>query len=307
MARLAAGLDNGNNSMDQNLKIASVGEAMIELALGDTTAQVGVAGDTLNMAVYLKRAAGSAMDVSFVSVVGRDRLSDRIVNFIADQGICTDHISRHPTRQPGLYTIETDPSGERSFAFWREASAARTLFADGFETLAQFDVIYFSAITLAILPDDIRLGLLQWLENCTGTVVFDSNYRPKLWESVSLARRRIEQAWRVCDIALPSLDDEMALFGDASEAAALDRLRGYGITQGALKRGAIGPRPIATEASAQIYPAAPKVVDTTAAGDSFAGAFLASYLAGGSLDAAMMAGHLLALKVIAKKGAITAR
>ena len=38
-------------------KVVCVGEAMVELSMGDGTVQVGVAGDTLNTAIYLKRSA----------------------------------------------------------------------------------------------------------------------------------------------------------------------------------------------------------------------------------------------------------
>lgn len=52
------------------LQIACVGEAMVELALdrGGQSAQIGFAVDTLNTAIYLRRALGAAATVAFVSV-----------------------------------------------------------------------------------------------------------------------------------------------------------------------------------------------------------------------------------------------
>jgi 2-dehydro-3-deoxygluconokinase len=97
----------------------------------------------------------------------------------------------------------------------------------------------------------------------------------------------------------------MALFGDADEAAVLARLRRYGIGTGALKRGASGPLPITpNDAPLPDFPPAERVVDTTAAGDSFNGGFLASFLAGGSLAEAMLAGHRCAARVVGFRGAI---
>ena len=46
------------------------------------------------------------------------------------------------------------------------------------------------------------------------------------------------------------------------------------------------------------------VVDTTAAGDSFNAGYLAALIAGQSNSQAMSAGHTLACRVVAHKGAI---
>jgi 2-dehydro-3-deoxygluconokinase len=49
------------------------------------------------------------------------------------------------------------------------------------------------------------------------------------------------------------------------------------------------------------------VVDTTAAGDSFNGAYLAALLAGGSEADCLAGGHAMAAKVIGHPGAIIPR
>ncbi len=295
-------------------RIACVGEAMIELVLNadGSNANIGFAGDTLNTAIYLKRDLPTEDDVAFVSVIGTDLMSSRMVDFIQAQSVSTTQLSRIEDRLPGLYTITTDDAGERSFAYWRESSAARTLFQTNgeadFSCLDSFDVVYLSAITLAILPPEIRAALLQWIETFRATggrFAFDSNYRPRLWENVEVARETLAQAWRLCDIGMPSVDDEMALFGDADEMAALARLNDYGIKTGALKRGASGPLPInQTIEPMPGFTPAMSVVDTTAAGDSFNGAFLAALLSGETLRDALLAGHHRAVRVIGYRGAI---
>lgn len=287
--------------------IACVGEAMIELAVDAPDRQIGFAGDTLNTAVYLARGLGGAGRVEFVSVLGQDALSDRMIAFVAAEGVGTGRIRRHPERLPGIYSIAVDAEGERSFSYWRGQSAARTLFEDGFEQLDGVDLIYLSAITLAILPPDVRAALLAHLAAHPARVAFDSNYRPRLWEDAATARSVIAAAWRITDIALPSLDDEIALFADTGEDAVLERLRGYGLRAGALKRGARGPVAIAPGVASGDFPAAPVVVDTTAAGDSFNGAYLAALVSGASEADALRRGHAEALRVIGHPGAIIPR
>lgn len=295
------------------MKIACIGEVMIELSLmgGSKEALVGVAGDTFNTAVYLKRTAAKH-DVSYLTVLGTDSFSDQIIERIAAENIGVDSIARTPDRVPGLYAINTDVNGERSFTYWRDQAAARLLFSDAtgptLNDLASFDVLYYSAITLAILPPQTRdrfLALLMEFRAMPGKqVAFDSNYRPRLWSSQSEAQQYIAEAWRQCDIALPSVDDEMDLFNDVDEDAALQRLQQYGLQRGALKRGASGPLDLADPASSPVCSPVDKVVDSTAAGDSFNGAYLARLLDGATSQEAALAGHECASHVVQHRGAI---
>lgn len=292
-----------------------IGEAMVELSLGHhDDISLGFAGDTLNTAIYLKRFFGDSANVSYCTVLGTDPLSTRLVRFIESESIDTSAVSFSEQCCVGIYSISTDKDGERTFNYWRDNSAARTLFTNNdFSVLDNFDVVYLSAITLAILPDNIRTALLEKLAVLRNTnktqVAFDSNYRPALWESESVAKSTIDQAWRITDIALPSVDDELAVFKDNDESELLERFSSYGVTLGALKRGAAGPIGIPVALAAQDnsivdYPSINNVVDTTAAGDSFNAGFLHAILSGSEHSSALLAGHNCATKVIGYPGAI---
>ena len=166
-----------------------------------------------------------------------------------------------------------------------------------------------SAITLAILSPQDRdrlMGGLATLRRAGTKIAFDSNYRPALWPDAATARAQIERAWRLTDIGLPSLDDEQALYGDGDEAAVIARLNAWGVTDGALKCGAAGPRPL-DGGDAPPCEAAPKVIDSTAAGDSFNGGYLAARLKGESGLTALERGHALARLVVQHRGAIVPR
>ncbi len=294
-------------------RIACVGEVMIELvARPDGSAMLGVAGDTYNTAVYLARALrGTDVTVSYVTALGTDPYSDRIFDALSGHGLDTSFIERRPEMMPGLYAIDTDDAGERSFSYWRSASAARSLFSEpcdvSLERLQDVDLIVTSGITLAILPPEVRDRLCRFLDGFRadgGTVAYDSNYRPRLWESVAVARQVNRDMWQRADIALPSVDDEQALFGDNAEEAVLTRLSDLGVTFGALKRGAEGPLDLQTHQPPDETPQAVKVVDSTAAGDSFNAGYLAGIVGGAHARDAMAEGHRLAAKVIGHRGAI---
>ena len=282
-------------------RIACIGEAMIELSMDGDQAHLAVAGDTLNTAIYLKRSLPE-IAVDYVTCLGQDMFSNRIVEFIAANNLGHANIRRIADKSPGLYAINTAPDGERSFTYWRSDSAAQQMFSDAdFRFLEQFDGLYLSGITLAILPQNLRLALLEWLQTAQVQLIFDSNYRPYLWEDHATAHKIIAGFWQRADISLPSIDDEMEIFGQ-TEAQVEQRF----LTQaksGALKRGARGPLSLGTPVVARYEPVT-EVLDTTAAGDSFNGGYLGALLSGKGQAAALQAGHALAAQVVQYCGAI---
>ncbi|MEM7196843.1 MAG: sugar kinase [Pseudomonadota bacterium] len=287
-------------------KIACVGEVMVEVS---DALQGGLrfAGDSFNTALYMKRLLPNA-HIDYVSALGDDALSDQIIALMKKEGMGIQTTMRIPGALPGLYMIVTDEDGERSFYYWRENSAARQFFHTPTDfsqiSLSPYGLVYFSAITLALMGEDVRKlwrDKLQAYRKNGGLVAFDSNYRPALWRKN--AAEIITEFWQNCDIALPSANDEMAIYGDKDFACICARLRGWGLEKGAVKRGALGPIDLQMQHD-QPYKKVERPIDTTAAGDSFNAGFLAANLAGGSLPDALQHGHELASKVIQHSGAI---
>ena len=294
-------------------RFVSLGECMVEMApTAQGTFSMGFAGDTLNTAWYARRCLPAAWSVDYVTAVGTDAVSDRMLAFFTEAGLGTTHIARLADRTVGLYLIQLD-HGERSFAYWRSTSAARTLAADPSRlaaALAGAGVAYVSGITLAILPDTDRPALLAALAaaRTNGTrIVFDPNLRPRLWPSADAMRAAITNAARHADIVLPSFDDEAAHFGDADPDATARRYAGLGAGLVVVKNAA-GPITALSAGTLTRHTPAPavEVVDTTAAGDSFNAAFLAAHLTGAPLADAIRAGATLAARVIGARGALVA-
>lgn len=74
-------------------------------------------------------------------------------------------------RLPGLYYIETDSTGERTFYYWRNEAAAKFWLESDqsaviCEELATFDYLYLSGISPAILSPASRDKLLSLLREC---------------------------------------------------------------------------------------------------------------------------------------------
>jgi 2-dehydro-3-deoxygluconokinase len=300
-------------------RVACIGECMIELSpTGERTLQLAYAGDVCNVAVALARLArGSEHVVQFVTRLGDERHSDAMLAEWRAEGIDTALVDRLAARVPGLYLIELDERGERSFSYYRSESPARELLASddhaatlraGLEGTAW---IFLSAVTLSLLTasaHDRLLALLDHLCAHGARVALDTNYRPRGWPDPDTARRRIADALARCDLALPTLDDERALFGDRDLHACLDRLHGLGVPEVAVKLGPEGAC-VAWEGESQHVPGVPdvEIVDSTGAGDAFDAAYLHARLIGQDPPAAAAAGNALAAATLGHRGAIATR
>ncbi|MEV4002187.1 sugar kinase [Actinomadura sp. NPDC049753] len=296
-------------------RIALIGECMIELShLAPDRLAVGYAGDAFNVAAYLARtAAPGTADVQFVTLVGDDPYSTRMRASWETHDVGSDHTRTVPGGQAGLYLIRTDEGGERTFHYYRSQSAARGLFGpahprDIDDAIADHDLVYLSGITLSILSPDARGRLLTVLDETRrrgGRVAFDTNYRPAGWPSPAAASEAMSAVLTRTDIALPTFTDDQTVFGDLTPADTIRRLRQAGVTEMAVKRGPQGCVIADTMTNLSI-PAVPhvQVIDTTAAGDAFNGAYLATRLTGAPQQQAAETATTLAAQVITHRGAL---
>ena len=301
--------------------IAFIGECMVEIR-EDVNGHIeqAFAGDTLNTAVYLARLLpASEYLIHYITALGVDPLSCSMIQYFLEEGIECGKIRRFSYKKPGSYRIEVDANGERSFQYWRDQSAARYLLSgDAYdkelESLAGIDYLYLSGISLAILPRHDRQKLMDGLLRAKeqgSKICFDSNYRHKLWRSADEAQQWYRKVLQITDIAFLTFDDECQLWGDSSPDDIFARNRPYGIPEVVLKRGA---KPCLIETNENIYSVeaisipSEKIIDTTAAGDSFSAGYLASRIRGEVLPSECAAlGHWLSSKVIQHRGAIISR
>ncbi|KRA37673.1 MULTISPECIES: sugar kinase [unclassified Nocardioides] len=297
--------------MTTTTSVQTIGECMIELVRGASRrVRLGYSGDTYNTSVYLHRAAAqlqAPVRVRFLTGVGADHES-RLMRARWRSDRVEDDAIVLPGTLPGLYLISTNGDGERSFSYWRSHSAAAKLFvgSDWIDRV-DADLVYLSGVSLQLMSDASRAALVTRLGVLRGRgtrVAFDSNYRPTGWSDAAHARVAMEAVLQVTDIALVTLEDEIALGACSDLVGCTQRLSDLGVREVVVKVGSEGVW-LSTDDGLTHVPTSPvNPVDTTAAGDSFNGGYLAARIAGKDLFEAAKVGNAIAGQVVRHSGAI---
>ncbi|TLU65669.1 sugar kinase [Thalassotalea litorea] len=301
-------------------KIVLMGECMIELLQDKQSGQIAgqsFAGDVYNSAVYLKRLF-PAVDTKLLTAIGGDSMSDAMLSRFASEDLNNQLVFRDPERLPGIYLVQTDDEGERSFLYWRESAAARQVmqFVDAPETLQldAGDVFFFTGISLAIIEKSHRekfWTVVSQLKQQGVKIAFDLNYRARLWSTLEDAQQQFANAYQLADILIPGVDDFEQMYpslcnGNIDSAEAIVAFfQDYEFLELIIKNGEKNIIVMTQDERAEIdVQRVTNVVDTTSAGDSFNGAYLGARIAGKSMQDATRLAAKVAGEVIQHPGAI---
>ena len=148
--------------------IASIGECMIELReMPDGRLTRGYGGDVLNTAVYLSRLLKKKAEVRFSTIIGDDPFSTEMIAAWKEEGLVCDAIGRKKSSNVGLYLIQTDDAGERSFHYWRDHAPVRQMMdPDWAPTLEK---TFASSWILTRAPTLPRMQLMSAVRQRTST------------------------------------------------------------------------------------------------------------------------------------------
>ena len=169
----------------------------------------------------------------------------------------------------------------------------------------------FSGISIAIIPRDERPSFFRFIEALKESgvkIVFDPNYRARLWETLDEASENFKRALSLCDVALVGVEDIIELFDIERANDALALCESFGVSEIVIKN---GPLSVLTVLDGErmehaIVPVA-NVVDTTSAGDAFNGVYLGSRLNDVPISRSVEFAAKAAGTVIQHRGAIIPR
>lgn len=206
-------------------KVICFGEALIDFISGQSLFSDGLSlpqfgqypgGAPANAAVAVAKLGGNA---SFVGQVGRDLFGDFLKTALQHYGVDTSALAQHATAKTALAFVAHDDKGERSFSFYRDASAD-LLFSKVQITPQLFEggkVLHFCSNTL-VEPAiaEVTAELMRQAKSQGLWLSFDVNLRHNLWfegkANTGLVRRFVAEV----DILKFSLDEILYLLNDTS-------------------------------------------------------------------------------------------
>jgi 2-dehydro-3-deoxygluconokinase len=286
--------------------VAFVGEAMIELtSTSPSTASWTFAGDTMNAAAAFASAVPAAK-VRYITGVGVDRRSDRLIARCAELGIDASQSVRVQDRTLGLYWID-EVDGARRFQYWRNESAAQSALSAGL-VLPMLDGashIAWSGISLAVAGEgaDALLGFLVRARQAGAVVAFDLNYRALLWPDLETARKQLELAIANADIVTASTDDFEILWPSATQPFS-ELAMSLGADEVVVTDGPGSLTSTTGAGTVTVKPNTTKTVDSTGAGDALWGSYLARRFTGHSVEDSLQGAAEVARHAVEHPGAL---
>ncbi len=260
------------------MDIIAFGECLIDLLNegGELCFRGSAGGAPCNV---LAQAAKLGRKCALVSMVGNDYFGDWLCAYIAGLGIDTQYIHRTDQARTTLSFVTLDREQNRHFSFYRNPGADMLLRPSDvpLEAIRSARVFVYGGVSLTKNP--ARSTLFDTLEKLRGSSVlkaYDPNLRFPLWEGDLKAAREISfQGMEYADII--KLSGEELLFLTGCSAIRDGARRVLSRTPARLvlvTKGALGCEYYTRSGSGGLNTYDTIIRDTTAAGDSFLGAFL---------------------------------
>ena len=274
--------------------------------------KINFGGDTYNSAVYFSRLTNNKTNTFYSTALGKDNFSKKMISRFKNENIKCDYIRTDGENPPGLYSIEINEKGERSFSYWRDQSPSKYIFLGSkgkklVKDINNADVFYYTGISAGILDEKQRKDLIKI--GSTATICgFDFNYRSQLHYNKKVSQLLFNEINNRVDIHFVSFDDARELFKIKNPLEIFEIINEKKNLILIRYKNSIIFKNKQQEIKTVTVPHG-EVVDTTAAGDAFNGSFLAIMNNNKNIpvEENILISHSVTREVIKHRGAIISK
>ena len=274
--------------------------------------KINFGGDTYNSAVYFSRLTNNKTNTFYSTALGKDNFSKKMISRFKNENIKCDYIRTDGENPPGLYSIEINEKGERSFSYWRDQSPSKYIFLGSkgkklVKDINNADVFYYTGISAGILDEKQRKDLINI--GSTATICgFDFNYRSQLHYNKKVSQLLFNEINNRVDIHFVSFDDVRELFKIKNPLEIFEIINEKKNLILIRYKNSIIFKNKQQEIKTVTVPHG-EVVDTTAAGDAFNGSFLAIMNNNKNvpIEENILISHSVTREVIKHRGAIISK
>ncbi len=262
--------------------LVAIGEALIDFIpdrAGCAFAQVGafspkLGGAPANVCGAYAKLGGRAR---ILTQLGDDPFGHKIVDELCEAGIDVDCIRLTDEANTALAFVSSGANGERTFSFYRKPSADMLYRAEYVtdEALADAYALHFCSVSLGDFPmKRAHVAAIGRAREQGSIVSFDPNLRFPLWNDRNALHDTVLEFLPMADVVKISDEELEFLTGTDDIHKALPRLLAGNVKLVLYTLGKDGATALTADAEAHVDGLPGKAVDTTGAGDGFAGSFL---------------------------------
>ncbi|NQY88520.1 MAG: carbohydrate kinase [Colwellia sp.] len=235
-------------------------------------------GAPANVAVAYAKLGGKSY---FAGGISRDNFGVMLSQELEKNRVNNKYIYRTEQEKTAVVLVTLDPTGERTFNFYRDNTADTCYEKSQIDQINWQDISIFhfcsNTLTNTNMNNNTLYAVAQAKQHDT-LVSFDVNLRQQLWNELDLLPERVDTCLQLSDLVKLSKDEAEYLAAQAKQSyqAYIENLLNLDIKLVVITD---GPKPIqvlSSSFSSFIDVPAITAVDTTAAGDSFIASFIFS-------------------------------
>lgn len=278
---------NGRESIMYDL--VALGELLIDFTPAGNTKEGnalfernpgGAPGNVLAMAAKLGK------KTALISKVGSDQFGRFLTDVLKSINVETNSLIVTEEANTTLAFVHLDENGDRSFSFYRKPGADMLLEKSEVDVsvLKNCRIFHFGTVSMTHQPSrDATLFAVRTARERGAVISFDPNLRPPLWENLNDARLMTEEGLRYTHILKVSGEELEFITGtrNIEEGSKLIRDK-YKIPVILVTLGPAGCFYRTGSCCGHLPAYKVNAIDTTGAGDAFAGAFLSRFIDSGS-------------------------